>query len=165
MSSAAGAFRSLVTAAVLTLSAVAATGVQAATVFDTLNGTWAGRGRASFDNGQSEPLHCSAYYRSLAGGSQLRLSIRCASEATKIDLKATLNSAGGNVNGTWEERTFNAAGNASGTVSGSAIHLTFRGGGLGGNMNVALSHGSHQVSITSTGTALRAVNVSMSRGG
>ena len=53
-----------------------------------------------------------AYYT--GGGSQLGLAILCKSESSNIHIRSKLSQSGGRITGTWEERTFNAEGNASG---------------------------------------------------
>lgn len=151
-------------AIVIAASALMTTPSHAASPFETLAGSWSGRGKVEFNDGQSEQLRCSAYYKSMANGNQLRLSIRCASAAAKVDLRATLAYAGGSVSGSWEERTFNVAGNVSGSATSSGIRLAYSGGGTGGSMNVSMSRSSHQVSITSTGSGLKAVTMSLGRG-
>ena len=136
--------------------------VAAASPFGTLAGTWSGRGKATFDNGETEALKCNAYYRSLAGGNQLGLAIRCASASAKIELRANLAYAGGSVSGTWEERTYNATGTVSGSASANAIRLVFT-GPIGGSMTMSHSRTSQQVSITSSGSSLRNVSMSLSK--
>jgi hypothetical protein len=134
----------------------------AANPFDELSGSWSGRGRAYFANGESEALRCSANYRSLASGSQLRLAIRCASTATSVDLRASLAYAGGSVSGTWEERTFNMGGAVSGSAGANNLRLAFS-GGIGGTMSVALAKSGHQVQIQSSGSNLTRVTMSLGR--
>jgi len=134
----------------------------AASPFDMLAGSWSGNGKATFDNGQSEALRCSAMYRSLGNGAQLRLAIRCASASAKVDLRATLAHAGGRVSGNWEERTYNAGGTVSGTASGSSVRMAFT-GGIGGTMSLSVSRSSHQVSINAAGSSLRTVSMSLSK--
>jgi len=133
----------------------------AASPFDRLGGSWSGSGSASFEGGKSEKLRCNGYYRN-QGGSKLGLAIRCASPSTKIEVRGNLSYAGGNVSGSWEERTFNAGGTASGTGSDAGVNLHFS-GSASGSMRVSVSGSRQSVTITFDGIALKKVSVAMSR--
>jgi hypothetical protein len=150
---------------------LAATAVQAqdavagrAGPFSQLSGSWSGGGQARFSDGTSERLRCRAYYSPKAGGNELGLALRCASTSAKMEIRAHLLSNKGRVTGTWEERTFNAAGRATGRVSSGNLSLAIAGGGLTGTMSVSFGGSSQRVSITTSGISLRGVSISLSRG-
>jgi hypothetical protein len=136
---------------------------RAETPFDTLAGNWTGSGQIKLDNGKSEALKCRAYYTRKEEDT-LGIAIRCASASNKIELRANLNQSGSQVEGTWEERTFNAAGTVIGRVTSGRINLSITGGTFSGSMNVAITGARHSVSIETNGIGLRAVNISLSRG-
>lgn len=136
---------------------------RAETVFDTLVGTWNGSGQIKLDNGKSEALKCRAFYTQKEADS-LGIALRCASASNKIELRASLNQGRGGVDGSWEERTFNAAGTVKGTASSSKINLVITGGTFSGSMKVSITGARHSVSIETNGIGLRAVNISLSRG-
>jgi hypothetical protein len=143
--------------------AVAGAGAQAASPFADLNGTWSGSGRIRLQDGKTEGLKCRAYYVAKDGGSELGLALRCASASNKIELRANLASTGSRVSGSWEERTYNAAGSVTGHASDNRINLTINGGGFDGSMAVT-THGSNQeISVSTRGIALRGVNVNLRR--
>ncbi len=150
--------------AVLAVLMIAASfsAARAETPFQTLAGTWAGSGQIKLENGKTEALKCRAFYtqKEAAG---LGLALRCASASNKIELRANLNQSGSQVDGSWEERTFNATGTVSGKVSASRINLSITGGTFSGSMNVAITGARHSVSIETNGIGLRAVNISLSR--
>lgn len=131
--------------------------------FQTLAGNWSGGGQIKLDNGKSEALKCRAYYTQKEADS-LGIAIRCASASNKIELRANLSQSGNQVDGSWEERTFNAAGTVSGKVTAGRINLSISGGTFSGSMNVAITGERHSVSIETNGIGLRAVNISLSRG-
>jgi hypothetical protein len=150
-------------AVALLLAAVGAAGsAHAATPFNALEGSWAGGGRAVFEGGKSERLRCTANYRSSKSGRHLNLAIRCASASTNTDLRASLTSRGAGLSGSWEERTFNVGGGASGKATGSSMRLRFS-GGASGTLSVSVSRASQAVSISTQGTALRGISLSLSR--
>ena len=69
---------------------------------------------------------------------------------------------GGRITGTWEERTFNATGNAVGQASGDKISLQIS-GGVSGTMLVSYSGSRQSVAISTQGIALKSVTISLSR--
>lgn len=152
----------------LTVLAVAALLVSPASasdaVFSTFNGNWSGMGQIKLDSGASERIKCNAYYTPKDAGAALGLAIRCASPSYKIELRSQLKSQGGKISGSWEERNFNAAGDVTGQASGSKISLSVAGGGMTGTMSVSASGETQSVTITTQGTGLRSVNISLSRG-
>lgn len=150
-------------AAGVVLLAAGATAAVPAGPFATLDGNWSGSGQIRLDGGQTERLKCMAYYRQKDGGSSLSIAIRCASQNNKIELRATLSNQSGKLSGSWEERTFNAAGDVTGQATDNRISLAITGGGLSGSMVVSFTPSSQRVSITTQGTGLKGVNITLSR--
>lgn len=128
--------------------------------FDALLGSWRGSGQVQFSNGGRERLQCNVYYT--GGGSQLGMAIRCQSESTKVEIRSKLSYSGGRISGTWEERTFNASGSASGQGGGGKISLGIS-GGINGSMQVSYSPTRQNVSISTSGGGLKSVQISLSR--
>lgn len=153
------------TLAAVAIAALAATSAAADTQspFATLAGTWSGSGHVRLEGGKSEAIRCKAYYTTKSEGSALGMAIRCASASNKIEMRADLTYANGAVAGSWEERTYNAAGQVSGKASSDRLSLTIDGGGLNGNMSVKLGGGSQSVNITTTGSTFRGLDLSLSR--
>ena len=132
----------------------------AANAFDTLLGSWRGSGQILLSDGRRERLTCNAYYT--GGGSQLGMAIRCQSESSSVEIRSKLSLSGSRISGTWEERTFNAAGTASGSASGDRISLSIA-GGVSGSMQVSFSGSRQSVSISTQNIALKSVTISLSR--
>ncbi|MGE3712558.1 MAG: hypothetical protein AB7G35_23180 [Hyphomicrobiaceae bacterium] len=118
----------------------------------TLLGTWSGNGRITYTDGSSEGIHCNAYYS--GGGSELRMAIQCKSDKNPIHIRSQLRIDGNRATGSWEERTFNASGTASGSVSGGSMSLNVGGGGFSGTMSVSFGRSSHSVTISTRGIAM-----------
>jgi hypothetical protein len=134
--------------AVLLLSAhvLAGPGFAAPAPFEVVKGSWAGGGALNFKDGRHETLACNAYYTATSDGNALTTALRCSGPSGKFELRSTLSYAGGKVNGNWEERTYNASGEASGTLTNGNLSLNIR-GGVAGSMTVAFSAASQTVSI------------------
>lgn len=119
---------------------------------DDLIGSWSGSGRINYTDGTSEAIHCNAYYT--GEGKELRMAIQCKSDKNPINIRSQLRIDGGRASGTWEERTFNASGTASGSVGSSNMSLSVTGGGFSGTMSVSFGKSSHRVSISTQGIAM-----------
>jgi hypothetical protein len=117
------------------------------TPFDVVKGSWVGGGGLNFKDGRSEKLACTAYYTSSGEGEALTTALRCTGPSGKLELRSHLSYAGGKVTGSWEERTYNASGDASGTLTPGNLHLNIS-GGVAGSITVAFSAASQTVSIT-----------------
>lgn len=130
-----------------------------ASAVDGLLGSWRGGGTARYDSG-TERLSCNAYYT--GGGSSLGLAIRCKSPTSKVEIRSKLRVSGNRVTGTWEERTFNASGSASGSMLPGRLSIRIS-GTVRGSMNVSYTKSRQSVSISTTGTSLRSVSLSFTR--
>ena len=130
-----------------------------ATPFDTLLGTWRGSGTVRLNTG-TERLSCNAYYT--GGGSQLGMAIRCKSTTSKVEIRSKLSLSGSRLTGNWEERTYNASGRASGTASPGKIKISVS-GTIRGSMVVNFSKSRQSVAISTSGSPLQAVNITLSR--
>ena len=131
--------------------------------FPSLVGSWSGTGEATLDSGKTESMRCKGYYTG-QGADNLTVAIRCANASSKIDLRATLNYANGNVSGNWEERTYNTAGSVEGKATATKVNLAITGGGLNASMAVSISGSSHSVAISTQGTGLKSVKIQLSKG-
>jgi hypothetical protein len=130
--------------------------------FEQLAGTWSGKGKVTFEGGNTEALACTAYYVSRDAGAGLGLAIRCASTSYKTEIRSNLHHGNGRIFGEWEERSFNAAGAASGVVSSERISLQIS-GAINGSMTIVQTGSKQAVSISTNGGGLSAVSIGLSR--
>jgi hypothetical protein len=115
--------------------------------FTSLVGAWSGSGTAHLE----------------AGANVLKLNIICANPSTKVELRSTLNYAGGHVTGTWEERNYNQTGTISGTASDEKLGLSITGTGLSGFLSVSIGGASQSVSLSTKGSTLKGVSITFAR--
>lgn len=132
----------------------------AAALFDKMRGTWSGTGTARFEGGRSESLRCNAYYT--GSGDVLKLALRCATSGNKIEMRGQLKASGTNVSGSWEERTFNAEGAASGSLGDASVNLRIS-GAVSGSLSFQLSGSRQTVTLATSGTALRGLSIGLGR--
>jgi hypothetical protein len=149
-----------VAALALMVTASWSEGRAAANPFDTLLGSWRGSGQIQLSDGRSERLKCNAYYT--GGGAQLGMAIRCQSESSNIEIRSKLSQTGNRISGTWEERTYNAEGTATGQTTGDKISLQIS-GGVTGTMQVSYNGSRQSVAISTQGIALKSVTIDLSR--
>jgi hypothetical protein len=145
-------------AGVILLSPIA----YADTLFDNLLGSWGGSGLIRYDDGRSEDIKCTAYYT--GGGDKLKLAIRCRGGSAEVEIRGELTAQGDKLAGTWEERTFNAAGAASGRYAGDKMTLSVTGSGFTGAMTVTTAGAKQVVAISAEGIKMRSVNVTLGKG-
>jgi hypothetical protein len=128
--------------------------------FTPLLGSWAGGGTYKLQDGTSERLKCDAYYT--GSGSQLGIAVRCSSPNNKIELRSKISASGTSLSGNWEERTYNAGGDAKGTLSDSKLVLSIV-GGVTGSLTITYDEKKQNVAIATEGTPLKSVIISLSR--
>lgn len=134
----------------------------AATPFDLLVGAWSGPGQIRYQDGRSDSMRCSAYYSE--GGQRLRIALRCKNSSNEIEIRGQLRQRGENLTGTWEERTFNAAGEVSGRLAEGRINLAITGGGFTASMLVTYGGTKQVITIATQGTAMKSINVTLVKG-
>jgi hypothetical protein len=148
----------LVGAATVSLSTNSAA---AADSLDVLAGSWRGDGTMSFESGKTENISCHGYYK---GTGDLSAVIRCKGISSNFELRSKFKSTGDKVSGSWEERTYNATGDAAGTASAGKLNVKFSGSLTGGlDMNFSQSSQSVSVSVDTKGAGIKGVRVSLNR--
>lgn len=155
------ALSGLAIACLASATAVATASRAEASPTKRLLGTWAGRGVARFEGNKSERIKCNAYYT--GGGRKLNIAVRCASTSYKIEIRSKLENRSGRLTGTWEERTFNASGQTSGSISEERIRLSINGGGLSASMAVQFNDTEQNIKVRADGSQLKSVAIDLSR--
>ncbi|MCB1451920.1 MAG: hypothetical protein KDJ67_17695 [Nitratireductor sp.] len=150
----------MVIASVALISAIAPASAAGDDPFDVIRGKWRGSGTMSFTDGTKQRIACSAQYTGTA--SQLGLVIACKSSISEITLSARLSANGGNLLGTWEEKTYKAIGSVSGRATESRIRF-YIGGYVLGTMTVNYNKSRQQVVIATKGIPLKDLTIAMKR--
>lgn len=131
-----------------------------ADAFSALKGRWSGGGKATFAGGQSEALRCSAQYG--GGGTQLVLTLKCASPSAQINLKSNLRASGSKVSGNWTESNFGQSGAIFGRRTATGMRLRVSGSTVG-TMTIAVSGNRQSVNFSSPSSAMTGVSVGLGR--
>ena len=110
---------------------------------------------------QSEGVRCTAYYSE--SNQRLRLAIRCKSASNEIEIRGQLAQRAAKITGTWEERTFNVSGDATGHITPGRMSLSITGGAFSGAMSVAYARSKQVISISIQGISMKSVSITLVR--
>ena len=127
-----------------------------------LTGYWSGTGSIALSNGKTERVKCQVFYKS-EGSGQIRQSMRCASPDYSINALTELHVKGGQVTGTWEEKTYSAKGDVTGRFGGDSFALSIQGANFSAQMNVTLSNCRQSLSITPRGLDVTRVSITLAK--
>lgn len=155
--------RAMLALATFMLTPVAVSNPQPANAFNSLLGSWTGSGELVLQGGQWESVKCNVYYT--GGGSKLRVAVRCASSGYRVEVRSKLTRAGDRISGSWEERTYNAAGEVEGRIREDQLSFSIVGSGLSGSMTVSLGSSQQSVKLSTKGIRLKSVSMTLSRMG
>jgi hypothetical protein len=82
--------------------------------FDSVAGSWSGSGSMKPSDGPRERVRCKADYIVKNQGQSVKLNLRCASDAYKMDLSANIDQNGTSLSGNWFESQYLQGGSISG---------------------------------------------------
>jgi len=135
----------------------------ASSPFDGMSGPWSGNGIIVLKGGTRERIRCRANYDVNFGVNSLRQELRCASDSYKFVLRSDVSYRDGSISGRWSESTNNFAGTVEGTVRGTQIAARIVSDIFTALVAVA-TRGNHQnVTISSPGSKLERVTISLRR--
>lgn len=133
--------------------------------FAGLAGSWSGVGSLTLASGANERVRCRSTYNVDGSGDQVQLTLRCASDSYRFDLAGNVVSQGGAISGTWSEATRNVSGSLSGSASAGKIQARVDAQGFAANLYITVNGNQQGVSISSAGTELSRVTLTMTRSG
>ena len=135
---------------------------RAADNFDHLKGNWSGGGNITLANGEKERIRCRATYIPVA--SNVKITLRCASDSYKFELASDISYEGGKISGSWNETSRGVVGSLTGKATATNISATAQAIGFTADLSIRASGNSLAVSIRSPGSEISEVAISMSRG-
>jgi hypothetical protein len=130
--------------------------------FAGMSGSWSGGGTVTLDDDSSERLRCRATYAVRADENGLNLSLTCASDSYKFDLKANVVSERGALSGTWSESSRGVNGSLKGHGTDGNFQVLASAPGLTANLSLTTRGNRQSVTIKSD-SAFRAASISLSR--
>ncbi len=132
-------------------------------LFKKLVGSWQGAGDLVLEDGTREQLSCRGYYGLKSEGNGLSIVSLCSSPTRKFELRSLVTETATGVAGQWEERTFHATGDVSGSASGTTMNLNFS-GTIEGTISIALTGQTHSVNVSAAGAGIKGISISLTRG-
>jgi hypothetical protein len=130
--------------------------------FAGMAGNWAGGGTVTLDDGSSERLRCRASYAVGAGGNGLNLSLTCASDSYKFELKGNVISDHGALSGTWSESGRGVSGTLEGRGANGDFKVVASTAGFTSNISLTTRDNKQSVVIKAD-NVFRAVNMALTR--
>jgi hypothetical protein len=82
--------------------------------FANVAGSWSGGGLMKPSDGASERVRCKVEYGVKNAGQSVKMDVRCASDAYKMDLSANIDEDGTTLSGNWFESQYRQGGKVSG---------------------------------------------------
>ncbi len=82
--------------------------------FDSVAGSWSGSGSMKPSDGPRERVRCKVDYIVKNTGQSVKMNVRCASDAYKMDLSANIDQNGTALSGNWFESQYRQGGKVSG---------------------------------------------------
>jgi hypothetical protein len=101
----------------------------------------------------------------MRGQSKLQLSIRCASEGSNFDLRASADYSAGAISGYWSESTRGASGTISGRADGDRFQVVARAASFVATLTL-VTHGARQsftIRSHDNQSTIKAVSVNLRR--
>jgi hypothetical protein len=130
--------------------------------FAGMAGHWSGGGTVALDDGSSERIRCRASYAVGAGGNGLNLSLLCASDSYRFELKGNVVAERGALSGTWSESSRNVAGTLEGRGSGGNFQVIASTAGFASQISLT-TRGDKQSIVMKADSQFRGANISLSR--
>lgn len=128
--------------------------------FAGLAGSWSGGGTVSLDDGSSERIRCRATYQ--VTGPTMDMSLTCASDAYKFNLRAAVSAANGDVTGTWSETSRNVGGSIQGRGANGSFQVVAQAAGFNANIGLRTTGNKQTISMKAD-SQFRAANISLSK--
>jgi hypothetical protein len=95
--------------------------------FDSVAGAWSGGGSMKPSDGPSERVRCKIDYVPKNAGQSVKMNVRCASDAYKMDLSANIDENGTALSGNWFESQYRQGGSVSGQNVNGVIEAKVEG--------------------------------------
>src|ERR1700736_307270 len=95
--------------------------------FDNVAGSWSGGGSMKPKDGPRERVRCKVDYIVKNTGQSVKMNVRCASDAYKMDLSANIDQNGTALSGNWFESQYRQGGQVSGQNANGVIEAKVEG--------------------------------------
>ena len=130
--------------------------------FTGMAGNWSGGGTVTLEDGSTERIRCRASYAVGGGGVALNLSLVCASDSYKFDLRANVVADRGVLSGNWSETSRGVNGNLEGRGASGNFQVIASAPGFDANITLT-TRGNKQSVVIRAESQFRGATISLSR--
>jgi hypothetical protein len=130
--------------------------------FAGMAGNWSGGGTVTLDDGATERIRCRASYAVGAAGTGLNLSLVCASDSYKFDLKGNVISDRGALTGSWSEASRNVNGRLEGRGANGNFQVLASAAGFAANLALS-TRGNKQSVVIRSESGFKGASIALSR--
>lgn len=138
-------------------------GTASAGPLDRFAGRWAGWGKLSLTNGNSEKMKCVTTYVVSGAGTKARQNLRCASPSYRIDAVVNLGVNGRRLVGNWREQIFSIGGTLKGATTKTGLRAIFRSDTLVGSLSISSGKCRQSLDIRTKGVEISGLSVDLAR--
>lgn len=135
-----------------------------ASPFAKLAGRWLGGGRLGIRDGATERVKCRVTYVLVERGSQMRQTIRCASDSGSVEVQSTVSHANGVLAGSWKELSRDWSGELTGSVSPHGFKVAIKGSDLNANMDILVKDARQIIEIQFINSSLIGLTLVLNKG-
>ncbi len=145
------------------MTMLAAAPAYAEQTFDSVAGSWSGGGWMTTKDGPRERVRCKVDYIVKNASQSVKMNVRCASDAYKMDLSANIDQSGTALSGNWFESEYRQGGQVSGQNVNGLIEAKVESATITALLTVR-TKGSHQTFVMeSPGAWISQVSIDLAR--
>ena len=133
--------------------------------FDSVAGSWSGGGMMKTSDGPRERVRCKVDYAPKNSGQSVKMNVRCASDAYKMDLSANIDEKGSTLSGNWFESTYRQGGSVSGQNNNGVIEARVEGQTITALLTVRTKGNRQTFMMESPGAWISQVSIDLVRDG
>ncbi|WP_249149768.1 hypothetical protein [Bradyrhizobium liaoningense] len=131
--------------------------------FDNLAGSWSGVGSMKPKDGPPERVRCKVDYVVKSEGQSVKMDVRCASDAYKMELNANIDQNGSELSGNWFESQYRIGGKVSGQNANGFIDARIEGDKITALLAVRTKGNRQSFSMESPGAWVSQVSIDLLR--
>ena len=154
--------RRLIFAAVAFLLVSASASYAQSGPFAGMAGNWSGGGTVTLDDGSSERIRCRGSDAVGGGGNGLNMTLVCASDSYKFDLRGDVISDRGALSGSWSESSRNVSGTLEGHGGNGNFRVLATAAGFSAELTLT-TRGNRQSVVIRAQNGFRGANISLAR--
>jgi hypothetical protein len=131
--------------------------------FGDVAGSWSGSGSMKPSDGARERVRCKVDYNVKNAGQSVKMSVRCASDAYKMDLSANIDQSGTALSGNWFESQYRQGGKVSGQNVNGLIEAKVEGDTITALLTVRTKGSRQTFMMESPGAWISQVSIDLVR--